>query len=197
MQGAWPWLAVAAAGALHGLNPAAGWAFAAWRSPWRMLAPIAAGHAASIGVVAAAVPLALRWGVAFDPLVPQGLAAALLLAVAVQHVRGHAHRWTSPGRTGLALWSFIVGTAHGAGWMLVPAVVPLCIGDLPGRELTATGSWRLGLAAVGVHLAAMLVATAAMAFGARGVAQRLRARHLPTALSAAAGLRNAPRSDAG
>ena len=32
MTGAWPWLAVAGVGALHGLNPATGWAFvAAWR----------------------------------------------------------------------------------------------------------------------------------------------------------------------
>lgn len=29
MQSVWPWLAVAGAGILHGLNPASGWVFAA------------------------------------------------------------------------------------------------------------------------------------------------------------------------
>lgn len=182
MQGIWPWLAVAAAGALHGLNPAAGWAFAAGRSPRRALLCIAAGHVASVAVVAAAVPLALRLGTPFDPLLPQALAAALLLLVLAQHWKGHG-AWTSPGRTGLALWSFIVGTAHGAGWMLVPALVPLCGGDLPGRELTARGSWWLSLGAVGLHFAVMLAVVAAMGAGARGLLARLRrARRLPTAL---------------
>jgi hypothetical protein len=50
-----PWLAVAGVGALHGLNPATGWLFAAVRGvrardcgqALRALVPIAIGHAAS------------------------------------------------------------------------------------------------------------------------------------------------------
>ena len=63
MSGAWPWLAVAGLGALHGLNPASGWMLAAASGVRaggvaqvrRALMPIAIGHVASIAVVAFAV----------------------------------------------------------------------------------------------------------------------------------------------
>lgn len=171
----WPWLAVAAAGALHGLNPATGWALVACcardgggTATLRALLPVGAGHLASVIVVAAAVPAALLLRVEFSPLLLQGLAGALLLALAVRHFCGKAPRQPAPaGHAALALWSFIVGTAHGAGWMLVPALVPLCASDLPAREITATGSMGWALAAIGVHMAAMLGTTAAMAALAR------------------------------
>lgn len=168
MNSLWPWLAVAAAGALHGMNPATGWVVVACAEgkaqAWRALVPIALGHAASVAVVAAAVPASLQLGIEFDPLWAQGMAAVMLVALAACHLRAHLRR------AGLALWSFIVGTAHGAGWMLVPALAPLCIGDAPAREITAGGSLLLALAAVGVHMAAMLVTTALMAAaGRRGV----------------------------
>jgi hypothetical protein len=174
MSSLWPWVAVAATGALHGANPATGWAFAAWRTRsgtpvLRALVPIGVGHLASVALVAAAVPAALQLGLAFDPLLPQGIAAALLVVVAVHHLRARGDRagcapWA---RTGLALWSFIVGTAHGAGWMLVPALASLCGGDMPAREITASGSLWLALAAVGVHMLAMLAAMGAVAAGVR------------------------------
>lgn len=176
----WPWLAVAAMGALHGLNPATGWALGAWqaRSGARvqlrgLLLPIAAGHGASVLVVAAAVPLGLQLGLEVDVRWAQAIAGALLLAVLLHHLlhRAPSTLHATPGRAGLALWSFIVGSAHGAGWMLVPALVPLCAGDPPARELTASGSAAVALAAVGVHLCAMLVTTAVMTVAA-GVAQR-------------------------
>jgi hypothetical protein len=55
--------------------------------------------------------------------------------------------------------------------MLVPALVPLCMGDAPAaREITASGSLLLALAAVGVHSLAMLVVTGLVAVGVcRGV----------------------------
>ncbi|TFZ06132.1 hypothetical protein EZ313_05675 [Ramlibacter henchirensis] len=174
MDSLWAWWAVAAAGALHGLNPATGWALAAWRAEGAMqtlfaLVPIGVGHIAAVAVVAAAVPAAVQTEVEFDPLLLQGLAAALLLALLARHLRAGGHRSARPrvGQAGLALWSFIVGTVHGAGWLLVPALVPLCAGGMPGREITASGSLSLALAAVGVHLTAMLATTAAMAAGAR------------------------------
>ena len=64
---------------------------------------------------------------------------------------------------GLALWSFLMATAHGAGLMLVPvahAALP-CRG--PAAELTAAGSLSISLGAIGVHTAAMLIVTAAIA----------------------------------
>jgi hypothetical protein len=174
MVSVWPWLALAAAGAVHGLNPATGWALAAARAPARMdllrgLAPIALGHLASVAMVAAAVPAALQLGVAFHPLLFQGVAAAWLLALAVRHWRARAagRACASWARTGVALWSFIAGIAHGAGWMLVPALASVCGGDGAVRQITASGSLALGLAAVGVHVGAMLVTTVLLAAGAR------------------------------
>src|SRR6202158_6606869 len=58
----WRWLALAALGALHGLNPAMGWLFAVAlglhrhnrRLVWLSPLPIALGHALSIAMVAGA-----------------------------------------------------------------------------------------------------------------------------------------------
>jgi hypothetical protein len=181
MQGLWPWLAVAAAGALHGLNPASGWMFAAWPQParrLRTLAPIAAGNAAAVALVALAVPASLRYGLAIDRAVLQGAAVALLLVLATHCFLGHRtrHAMQRAGRAGLALWSFVMGTAHGAGLMLVPALMPFCASDMPAREITASGSMLLALGAVALHLAAMLATTAAMAAGARGAWRWVRDR---------------------
>jgi hypothetical protein len=166
-----PWLAVAGLGALHGLNPATGWMVAAaWgvrsrdrAQALRALAPIAVGHAASVALVAAAVAL----GLSMDRVVLQALAGVLLVVVAVYHLSGRkAERARTPaGHAALALWSFMMSTAHGAGLMLVPALIPLCLGDAPAREITASGSLTLALAAVGVHTAAMLAVTGVIAAG--------------------------------
>ncbi|RZJ03769.1 MAG: hypothetical protein EOP39_21305 [Rubrivivax sp.] len=167
MSSLWPWLAVAGAGALHGLNPCSGWVAAAacgsrTRSSGavlRSLGPLALGHAASVGVVAAAV----AWGLSMDalpPLAGVGLAGLLLWLVGGRRRRG----------TGLALSSFITTTLQGSGLMLVPALVPLCLSASPAREITASGSLVLALAAVALHMAAMLAVTGLLACAAqRGV----------------------------
>lgn len=180
MASLWPWLAVAGVGALHGLNPATGWM---WAAAWglrsrdraqalRALMPIAIGHAVSVAIVACA----FAQGMSMDPTWVQGLAGALLVgAAACRWLRGAGQRTTpistQAGHAGIALWSFLMATTHGAGLMLVPALVPLCLGDNPAREITASGSLLLALAAVGVHTAAMLVVTGVIATGVcRGVA---------------------------
>ncbi|MBA3596815.1 MAG: hypothetical protein H0W40_05480 [Methylibium sp.] len=179
MADLWPWMAIAGLGALHGLHPATGWMFAA---AWgvgardesrvrRALLPIAGGHAASIGVVACAVAL----GVSMDRALVQGLAGALLVGAAAYRLL-RSTRQCRPirmptGHAGIALWSFLMATGHGAGLMLVPALVPLCLADSPAREITASGSLALAMAAVGVHMAAMLITTGVIATGVcRGVA---------------------------
>jgi len=172
MSGLWPWLAVAGAGALHGLNPATGWMFAAaWgvgsrdqAQALRALMPIGLGHAASVGLVAGVVVL----GVSMGRVMLQVVAGALLAAVVALHV---FRRRTAPGRSpspaghaGLALWSFMMSTAHGAGLMLVPALVPLCMGEASAaRDIAASGALFLAVAAVGVHSAAMLAVTGLVA----------------------------------
>ena len=171
MANLWPWLAVAGVGALHGLNPATGWMLAAaWgvRShdrgqALRALMPIAVGHAASVALVAGAVAL----GLSMDRVLLQALAGGLFVVVAGLHLWGRTPKVARApaGHAGLALWSFMMSTAHGAGLMLVPALIPLCMGDGAGREVTASGSLMLALAAVGVHTAAMLVVTGLIASG--------------------------------
>ena len=176
MASLWPWFAVAAAGALHGLNPATGWMLAAWSAragarsqALRALLSVAGGHVAALVVVALAVPAALQFGLPLDRWWLPGLAAAALLALALHRFvqPARAPSWRAPGTASVALCSFAAAAMHGAGWMPVPALVPLCAGDMPGREIAATGSLPLLLAAAGVHLAAMLVTTAAVALSAR------------------------------
>src|SRR5262249_35788283 len=119
MTSIWPWLVVAGIGALHGLNPATGWMFsAAWgvqsrdrAQAVRALLPIAAGHATSVALVAAAVAL----GMAMDRIVLQALAGGLLVVVAVVHLSRRAGAPARAGHAALGLWSFMMSTAHGAG----------------------------------------------------------------------------------
>jgi hypothetical protein len=184
MAALWPWLAVAGLGALHGLSPANGWMFAAacgvqagdTAQARRALLPIAVGHAASVAVVACAVALGM-WMV--ERALVQGLAGALLVAAAsyrlIHGARPRVRINTPVGHAGIALWSFLMATAHGAGMMLVPALVPLCLAGGPAREITASGSVVLALAAFGVHTIAMLVTSGAIAAGVcRGIAMRPR-----------------------
>lgn len=183
MASLWPWLALIGLGALHGLNPATGWMFAAAAGVRardaaqvrRALVPIAFGHATSVAVVAFAV----AQGLAMDRALLQGLAGALLVVAAAHRVlRGASHPApiaAPAGHAGMALWSFAMASAHGAGMMLVPALVPLCLADGPVRAITASGSLALALAAVVVHTAAMLVTTGVVATGVcRGVAMHPR-----------------------
>ena len=153
----WPWLAVAGAGALHGLNPAHRLGpCRLFRRAGSRTAADRLGHAAAVGGVAALVALGIS-GDGLPLAVLCGAAAALALAL-------------RRSRAGLALWSCLVASAHGSGLMLVPALVPLCLSGSPTREITASGSLLLALAAVAVHMAAMLVVTAALGLaGAKGL----------------------------
>ncbi len=173
MSALWPWLAVAGLGALHGLSPANGWMFVAacgvrardTAHARRALLPIAIGHAASVAVVACAVAL----GMWLDRSLVQGVAGALLIGAAsyrlMRGARQSARISTQACHAGIAFWSFLMATAHGAGMMLVPALVPLCLADSPAREITASGSLVLALTVVGIHTAAMLATTGVIAIG--------------------------------
>jgi len=162
MASLWPWLAIAVAGALHGLNPVGGWMFAAASGvrsrdrakALRALVPIAAGHAASTALVAAA----LAFGLVMDRGALQALAAALLAVAVILHHRSdrRARARASAGQAGLALWSFMMSTAQGAGLMMVPALMPVCLGATSAGQVTASSSATLALAAVAVHTLAML-----------------------------------------
>lgn len=166
---AWLWLAIAALGLFHGVNPAMGWLFAvalglnrrSERLVWLSLVPIALGHAVAVAIILIAV---LAFGLILDAGPLQRLAAVILLAWAAWHAlygRRHTVRvGMQTGLGGLLLWSFLMANAHGAGLMLIPAVIPLCLAASPAHELTASGSVPVALAALGLHTGAMLTAIA-------------------------------------
>lgn len=171
MTDIWPWLTFAGLGAFHGLNPAMGWLFAVALGLHRQsrtvmitaLVPIAIGHAASVAAVAALLVLA-------GALVPHNLlrlgAGALLLGWAAYHWRfGHRHRvrfGMLVGLGGLAAWSFLMATAHGAGLMLWPVLMHTCL-PVDAGTTGYDGALAAALAGVGVHTLAMVATTGLMA----------------------------------
>ena len=165
----WPWAALVLLGAYHGVNPGMGWLFAVARGLQEQrrqavlssLLPIAIGHEASIVVVVIAVSLTEQ----FVPTYLVRLVAALVLvsfgvyklARPRSHPRGFGMR---VGFKGLAAWSFLMSSAHGAGLMLAPILLGLPIAaayhSLGEISLTAA-------AAATLHVAAMLLVMAVVA----------------------------------
>ncbi|MBB4566456.1 hypothetical protein [Rhizobium leucaenae] len=172
MNELWPWVLLAGLGAFHGLNPAMGWLFAVALGVHRQssaavvkaVPAIALGHAVSVALVAGAV-------VAVGLFVDQGAVRLVtgvgLVAWAIwHHFYGHRHRVRIGMRTGLAglvLWSFLMATAHGAGLMLLPALMPLCLTGSPLHDVGGDASAAITVAAVGVHTLAMLAVTSLVA----------------------------------
>jgi len=166
----WPWLALAGLGAFHGLNPAMGWLFAvalglhrhSRRLVWLSPLPLAAGHALSIALVAAAFLMA---GFVIDPRALRIGAGLVLVGWALYHWRyGHRHRvrvGMKAGLAALAVWSFLMATTHGAGLMLWPVLMPLCFSAAP--EPSSLGPLPTALLGIGVHTLAMLTVTTAVA----------------------------------
>ncbi|MET8231743.1 hypothetical protein ABZS77_13850 [Micromonospora sp. NPDC005298] len=156
---------LAALGAFHGLNPAMGWLFAVARglqerSPsalLRSLPPIAAGHLASVGIVAALVT-ATRSVTASTALAVAG--GVLLVAFGLWRLLSERHfRWAGMRLSAaqLAGWSFLMSSAHGAGLMLLPVLVAEPVSGGHSGHLAAAPVGALsGLAAAGVHTVAML-----------------------------------------
>ena len=165
----WTWVAIAGLGVFHGVNPAMGWLFAVALGLHRKsqnvvllsLVPIALGHAAAVAAMLAAV---LMLGLVVDRVVVSRIAGVVLIGWAVWHaLYGHRQRplvGMQTGLIGLALWSFVMASAHGAGLMLVPVLLPLCASAAPASTLTADGAASLALLAIGVHTAATLAAIA-------------------------------------
>jgi hypothetical protein len=169
-----PWVALGVLGAFHGVNPAMGWLFAVAlglqerrrRALLRALLPIALGHEASVACAALAVSV-LRIA-AFD--LVRALGAALLIAFGLYKLlRPRSHpRWVGMRVTlpELALWSFLMSSAHGAGLMLLPVLLglpgPAGAQDLADLTLAQAGTLHAAGAVV-VHTGAMLAVMAAVA----------------------------------
>jgi hypothetical protein len=166
----WAWLALVGLGAFHGLNPAMGWLFAVAlgmhqhdrRVVWLSAVPIALGHALSVAVLAAAFFWA---GLIIDARIVRIGAGLVLIGWALYHWRyGHRHRvrfGMQTGLLGLGVWSFLMATAHGAGLMLWPVLMPLCIAA--ASEPDGAGPLATAIIGIGVHTLAMLVTTTVVA----------------------------------
>lgn len=168
----WPWLVLAGLGAFHGTNPAMGWLFAVALGMYResrsvvglALIPIVLGHAAAICLALVALIAA---GALFDPSILNALAGGLLVSWGLYHLlRGHRHRLRfglTTGLAGLALWSFLMATAHGAGFMLAPVLLEGPIAHPHGHQVSVAGSLAVAMGAVAVHTLAMGATTVLVA----------------------------------
>jgi hypothetical protein len=129
----WPWLALIALGAYHGLNPAMGWLFAVSlglqegrrEAVIKAFWPIALGHAAAVALVVTVV-LGLQVVVPLEVL--RYLAAGTLISFGLYKLIRRKHpRWVGMrvGFKDLTAWSFLMASAHGAGLMLAPVLLKL------------------------------------------------------------------------
>src|SRR6516225_3074039 len=149
MRVLWPWLSLVGLGMYHGVNPAMGWLFAVALGFHRrrrsvvvqMLIPIAIGHLLSI---AAAAETVLVLGVIIDRRPLLRVAGGGLILWALYHLAyGASHQariGMQAGFAGLLAWSFLLTSAHGAGLMLVPALIPLCLSGSGVGYITAASS---------------------------------------------------------
>ena len=163
------WAAVVASGLYHGANPAMGWPLALAnglmeknaRALLAALSYLASGHL--LAMVAMMAPFAML--AALLPWQREIQIGAALLVIgfgAFLLIRGRHPRALAripPSR--LALWSFAVAIAHGAGLMLIPIYLGLCRpfdADRGHEAARALIEANLGMALIvsAVHATAMI-----------------------------------------
>ncbi|WGS51672.1 hypothetical protein LFL96_09305 [Paraburkholderia sp. D15] len=171
------WLAVLASGLYHGLNPAMGWPLAVssglmqrrGQALWRALLYLAAGHV--LAMFAVMLPFAmLAVLLAWQRQIQAGASVLVIgfgawLLVQKRHPRFLAR--IAPSK--LALWSFAVAIAHGAGLMLVPVYLGLCRAYGMDRAHRAAqtlidANLRMALLVSAAHAAAMMLAGGTLAW---------------------------------
>jgi hypothetical protein len=172
------WLGMAFLGAYHGVNPGMGWLFAvaltmqegSARGVWRALPPIVAGHLLAVGLVLLAAWFVQRI-VPLDVLGP--VLGLVMVALGLYRLRRHRHPRVVGMQVGfrdLVVWSFLMASAHGAGLMLVPFVMPLSAAvsaahhEHAGHAALAGANLAAGAAAVGFHTLAYFAVMALVAW---------------------------------
>ena len=160
------WQAIVFLGAYHGINPGMGWLFAvalgmqqgSARGVWRALPPIALGHA---GAVAAVVAIAAAARLVVPLAALNVLVAVVLMSLGVYRLWRHRHPRIGGMQVGfrdLTLWSFLMASAHGAGLMVLPFVMPTAATVAAAAHNHAH---HVGAAAANVAAAAVALHTAA------------------------------------
>jgi len=161
-------------GAYHGINPGMGWLFAValgmqeqkGKAVARALVPIAVGHAVAIGMVVLAAALL---GLALPLIAIRCTVSALLVGLGIYSLVGHRHpRWVriQVGFRDLTVWSFLMASAHGAGLMVIPALLGSSTVEaadhVTGHHTAA--SPLVGLLATAVHTTAYLAVMGILAW---------------------------------
>lgn len=171
---AWTWGALFALGVFHGVNPGMGWLFAValglqeqrGRAVARAMLPLAVGHAAAIAVV---VFLAAWVGRALPQGALQWVVGIVLLSLGGYRLFRCRHpRWggMTVGPRDLAIWSFLMASAHGAGLMVVPFVIGMSATSAqPSGHEHAHHAVPSAGASVSSGVADALIATAVHSFG--------------------------------
>jgi len=128
------WLAVVASGLYHGVNPGMGWPLAVSaglmgrgrKDLLAALALLAAGHI--LAMLAILLPFALVSALLSWQHEIRAGASAVVVAFGILRLvnRRHPRALARIKPTQLALWSFAIATAHGAGLMLLPIYLGLC-----------------------------------------------------------------------
>jgi hypothetical protein len=165
------WEALVLLGAFHGINPAMGWLFAVAlglqehrrQGVWRALLPLGLGHALAIAV---AIIVTVVLGIALPPHLLRWVVAMALAALGLRFLFRHPHpRWAAMrvSMADLTLWSFLVGTVHGAGLMVAPVFLGMTDNSLLHAHLVAR-STRVVFLATAVHAASYLIVTGSIAF---------------------------------
>jgi hypothetical protein len=164
------WQILVLLGAFHGINPAMGWLFAVAlgmqeqrrQAVWRALLPLGLGHGIAIAL---AIVCATMLGIALPRNVLRWAVAVLLIALGLLFLFRHPHpRWAAMrvSMTDLTFWSFLVGTVHGAGLMVVPVFLGMTEHNSAHIHL-GTNDAKVALLATGVHAASYLIVTGLIA----------------------------------
>jgi len=147
------WNAMLALGAYHGINPGMGWLFAvalgmqqgSARGVWRALPPIGLGHAGAVGTVLVAATVA---GIVVPVHVLKAVIATVLITFGCYRLWRHRHPRFGGMQVGfrdLTVWSFLMASAHGAGFMVLPWVM-----TMPADVSAAAGEHASHMHAVSV-----------------------------------------------
>lgn len=166
------WLTIVAVGLYHGLNPAMGWPIAvangmAAQRPGAVFAtllPLGGGHFTAMAVALvpfAWVSLYVEWS---RPLRLGAGALVLLFGIFKLINQRHPRALARVRPSQLAWWSFLMATAHGAGLMLVPFMLGLCVAGAPGANGLAQSSLGTAVVVAAVHTLAMMLAGVGMAW---------------------------------
>jgi hypothetical protein len=166
------WLAVLASGLYHGLSPGMGWPLAVSAGLWekresavfRAFIPLAFGHFAAMAVVL--LPFAfLTWFVERSLAIRVG-AGVLVMGFGLWRLidRSHPRALARIKPTQLALWSFVMAIAHGAGLLLVPLYLGMAMAGEHAGHMGMQREVSTAIAVAAMHTLAMFAGGTAMAW---------------------------------